>query len=53
MSTLQKALRERASGEQVSRPKSLAAAAVAGFAAATLTYRVLRSGSPAQLEQDA
>ena len=47
MSMLQKAFRERASGGQVSRPKSIAAAAVAGFAAAALTYRILRS-APAE-----
>jgi hypothetical protein len=42
---LAKAAGERASGDQVSRPRSLLVAAVVGFAAATLTYRVLRTGS--------
>jgi hypothetical protein len=44
--TLEHAVAERATGEQVSRPKSLLAAAVAGLAAAALAYRLLRSGSP-------
>lgn len=45
MEPIANAVAERASGEQVSRPKSLLAAVAVGFAAATLTYRVLRSGS--------
>jgi hypothetical protein len=46
MGPLEEAIVERASGGQVSRTKSLVAAVVAGLTAATLTYRVLRSGSP-------
>ena len=45
MSTVETAVAERAAGKQVSRTKSLVAAALAGIATATLTYRVLRSGS--------
>jgi hypothetical protein len=41
---VEEAVVERASGSQVSRPKSLLAAAVAGVAIATLTYKILRSG---------
>jgi hypothetical protein len=44
MSVLEQAAVERASGEQVSRTKSFLAAAAAGFAAAALTYKLLRSG---------
>ena len=44
MSALEQAVVERASGEQVSRTKSFLAAAAAGFAAAALTYKLLRSG---------
>jgi hypothetical protein len=47
LSTLEKAVVERAGGQQVSRPKSFAAAAIAGVAAAALTYRFLRSGNGA------
>jgi hypothetical protein len=48
MSALETAVAERAAGEQVSRPKALVAATFAGFLTATLTYRVLRSGSQQQ-----
>ena len=44
MGTIGKALGQRISGEQVSRPRSLAAAAVVGASAAVVTYRLLRSG---------
>jgi hypothetical protein len=44
MGTIGKALGQRVAGEQVSRTRSLAAAAVVGGAAAVVTYRVLRSG---------
>jgi hypothetical protein len=43
--TLEKAVIDRATGEQVSRTRSFVAAAIAGFATAAVTYRVLRSGS--------
>lgn len=48
MSVVEKAVVERASGGQVSRTRSLLAATAAGFAAAALTYKLLRSGSPQQ-----
>ena len=41
-STLAGAVGERAEGQQPSRLRSLAAAAVAGFAASVLVYRFLR-----------
>ena len=44
MGTIGTALSQRVSGEQVSRTKSLAAAAMVGMTTAVVTYRVLRSG---------
>ena len=41
-STLGRAVGERVEGQQPSRLRSLAAAAVAGFAASVLVYRLLR-----------
>ena len=41
-STLGRAVSERAEGQQPSRLRSLAAAAVAGFATSVLVYRLLR-----------
>lgn len=53
MSVIERAVLQRASGSQVSRTKSLLAAAAAGFAAAALTYKLLRSGeSDEQDEED-
>jgi hypothetical protein len=46
MSIVETAVAERATGKQVSRPKAVLAATFAGFLTATLTYRVLRSGTP-------
>ncbi|HEY6584126.1 MAG TPA: hypothetical protein VIZ29_04695 [Gaiellaceae bacterium] len=46
MGTIGKALGQRVAGEQVSRARSLAAAAFVGAGAAVVTYRVLRSGEP-------
>ena len=43
--TAAEAVGERATGRQVSRTKSIFTAVIAGVAAATLTYRLLRSGS--------
>ena len=42
-STLGSAVGERAQGQQPSRLRSLAAAAVAGLATSVLVYRLLRS----------
>jgi hypothetical protein len=42
-STLGSAVGERVEGQQPSRLRSLAAAAVAGFATSVLVYRLLRS----------
>ena len=42
-STLASAVGERVEGQQPSRLRSLAAAAVAGVAASVLVYRLLRS----------
>ena len=42
-STLGRAVGERVEGQQPSRLRSLAAAAVAGVAASVLVYRLLRS----------
>jgi hypothetical protein len=44
MGTIGKALGERMAGDQPSRTRSLAAAAIVGASAAVLTYRILRSG---------
>ena len=44
MGTIGTALGQRIAGDQVSRTKSLAAAAMVGMTTAVLTYRVLRSG---------
>jgi hypothetical protein len=38
------AVGERLTGERVSRPRALVAAATAGFGTAVLVYKLLRSG---------
>jgi hypothetical protein len=52
MEIVESAVVERASGGDVSRPKSLLAAAAAGIGIAILTYRVLRSGSASEGEEN-
>jgi hypothetical protein len=45
--TTAEAVRQRAAGQQVSRPRALLVAALAGTATAVAVYKLLRSGDDA------